>query len=159
MKIKQIVSVFIVLFVVVAAAQFSYAQCSACSQPKETSTVQSAVQGISEDLKVPNQETCPVMGKKINKEVFTDYKGKRVYFCCEGCIEKFKKSADEHMKKFEEESVVLADAPVTQENCPVSGNPVNTAFFTDLDGQRIYFCCGGCKAKFTADPKKYSVNL
>lgn len=35
------------------------------------------------------QETCPVMGGKINKAVFTEYKGKKVYFCCPGCDKKF----------------------------------------------------------------------
>ena len=35
------------------------------------------------------QTTCPVMGGKINKELFADYDGKRIYFCCPGCVKKF----------------------------------------------------------------------
>ncbi|MHC4555208.1 MAG: hypothetical protein ACYSUS_07965, partial [Planctomycetota bacterium] len=35
------------------------------------------------------QTLCPVMGNPINKEVFIEYKGKKVYFCCPGCDEKF----------------------------------------------------------------------
>lgn len=31
------------------------------------------------------QTLCPVMGGKINKEVYTDYNGMRIYFCCGGC--------------------------------------------------------------------------
>ena len=35
------------------------------------------------------QKTCPVMGGEINKETYSDYDGKRVYFCCPGCIGEF----------------------------------------------------------------------
>ena len=27
------------------------------------------------------QQFCPVMGGKINKDLYADYEGKRVYFC------------------------------------------------------------------------------
>jgi len=35
------------------------------------------------------QTTCPIMGKPIDKAVFTEYKGQKVYFCCQGCADKF----------------------------------------------------------------------
>jgi len=28
------------------------------------------------------QTTCPIMGKSIDKAVFTEYQGQKVYFCC-----------------------------------------------------------------------------
>jgi YHS domain-containing protein len=57
------------------------------------------------------QTTCPVMGGKINKEIYTDYEGKRVYFCCKGCIGEFKKDPAKHIKKLEEEGVALEKVP------------------------------------------------
>src|SRR4030042_1135933 len=37
------------------------------------------------------QTTCPVMdGNPIDKNVFTEYKGQKVYFCCQDCVAKFK---------------------------------------------------------------------
>ncbi|MHC5109113.1 MAG: efflux RND transporter periplasmic adaptor subunit [Planctomycetota bacterium] len=45
------------------------------------------------------QTICPVMGNEIDKEVFTDYLGVRVYFCCPPCIETFENSPDEYMAK------------------------------------------------------------
>ena len=27
---------------------------------------------------------------------------------------------------------------------------------TDYDGKRWYFCCGGCKSRFEADPSQYA---
>lgn len=45
------------------------------------------------------QTLCPVGGEKIDLAVFTEYQGKRVYFCCEGCIEPFKKEPEKYVKK------------------------------------------------------------
>lgn len=56
------------------------------------------------------QTTCPVMGGKINKEVYADYEGKRVYFCCGGCINGFRKDPVKYVKKLEGEGVTLENA-------------------------------------------------
>ena len=53
------------------------------------------------------QKKCPVMGGKINKDVYADYEGKRVYFCCEACISTFKSDPAKYVKKLEGEGVTL----------------------------------------------------
>jgi YHS domain-containing protein len=45
------------------------------------------------------QTTCPVMGSPINKDLFIEYKGKKVYFCCPGCEEKFKAEPEKYIAK------------------------------------------------------------
>ncbi len=45
------------------------------------------------------QTTCPIMGGKINKSVFTEYKGKKVYFCCAACKPKFEKEPEKYIAK------------------------------------------------------------
>ena len=45
------------------------------------------------------QKTCPVMGGEINKDLFTEYKGKKVYFCCPGCKEQFQKEPEKYISK------------------------------------------------------------
>jgi YHS domain-containing protein len=45
------------------------------------------------------QTACPVMGGAIDKTVFTEYKGKKVYFCCPGCIEEFKANPEQYVAK------------------------------------------------------------
>ena len=45
--------------------------------------------GFAEEKDLVPQTVCPVMGGKIDKEIFADYKGRRVYFCCEGCRPNF----------------------------------------------------------------------
>ena len=45
------------------------------------------------------QTICPVMAGAINKDLFTEYKGKKVYFCCEGCKEKFLEEPEKYLAK------------------------------------------------------------
>jgi YHS domain-containing protein len=45
------------------------------------------------------QKTCPVMGAPINKALFVEYKGKKVYFCCPGCEDKFKAEPEKYIAK------------------------------------------------------------
>ena len=48
------------------------------------------------------QTTCPVMGGQINKELYADYKGERVYFCCPACLPQFEKDPEKYIKKMKE---------------------------------------------------------
>ena len=61
--------------------------------------------------KETNQVKCPVMGGAVDKNVYTDYQGKRIYFCCPFCIKEFEKSPEKYMKQFEKEGVVLEETP------------------------------------------------
>ena len=46
------------------------------------------------------QKTCPVMeGNPINKKLFIEHKGKKVYFCCPGCEPKFKADPEKYIAK------------------------------------------------------------
>ena len=57
------------------------------------------------------QTTCPVLAGNVDKNVYADYKGKRIYFCCKGCDAEFKKDPEKYMKKLQEEGVSLEPAP------------------------------------------------
>lgn len=44
------------------------------------------------------QKICPVMPEmKINPDVFTEYKGKKVYFCCPACKPGFEKEPEKYI--------------------------------------------------------------
>lgn len=45
------------------------------------------------------QTTCPVMGGPINKDIFVEYKGKKVYFCCPDCKAKFEAEPEKYIAK------------------------------------------------------------
>ena len=57
------------------------------------------------------QTLCPVMGGKIDKKVFVDYQGQRIYFCCPACDAEFKKDPEKYMKKLKEQGVTPEPSP------------------------------------------------
>lgn len=58
-----------------------------------------------------SQTKCPVLNGKIDEKVFVDYQGKRIYFCCIGCIEEFNKDPQKYLKKMDEQGVTPAKTP------------------------------------------------
>ena len=45
------------------------------------------------------QTICPIMGGAINKDIFTEYKGRKVYFCCPECKTKFEAEPEKYIAK------------------------------------------------------------
>jgi YHS domain-containing protein len=45
------------------------------------------------------QKNCPIMDNPINKTLFVEYKGKKVYFCCPGCEDKFNAEPEKFVAK------------------------------------------------------------
>jgi YHS domain-containing protein len=60
---------------------------------------------------VKSQTLCPIMRGAINKNVHADYEGKRVYFCCSGCIATFKKDPAKYVAKLEKDGITLDKTP------------------------------------------------
>ena len=77
------------------------------SEPAPSETPAETMQGHAATMDEPaeavaavvEQTTCPVMGGAINKAIFTEYKGKKVYFCCSLCKEKFEAEPDKYIAK------------------------------------------------------------
>jgi len=67
--------------------------CKKKSEPAAPAEVEKAVSATIQ------QTICPIMGGVINKDIFTEYKGKKVYFCCAGCKEKFEKEPEKYLAK------------------------------------------------------------
>lgn len=65
--------------------------------------------------------------------------------------------------------VVLAEEPAAQgaeskpvkaqTTCPVMGGKINKSQYVDVDGKRIYLCCGGCAGAIKKEPAKYIQKL
>jgi YHS domain-containing protein len=73
------------------------------------------------ETKTMSQQICPVMtfgeiGCSVTKhDIYTDYDGKRIYFCSKGCREKFKKDPDKYLKKADEKGVQFEKTPVDRD--------------------------------------------
>jgi len=103
------------------------------------------------------QVQCPVMKGKIDRKFYADYKGKRIYFCCAGCIKAFNKNPEKYMKNLK--GVKLEKAPKPQVVCPVMNGKIDKKYYTDYKGKRIYFCCPNCIGEFKKNPGKYMKKL
>ena len=66
---------------------------------------------IKSDKKGKVQTLCPVMGEEIDKSIYIDVKGKRIYVCCGGCVKKIKADPDKYIKLLEDQGVELEKTP------------------------------------------------
>ena len=72
---------------------------------------------------VKNQTTCPVMeGNAINKKLFVDYEGKRIYVCCRGCIGEVKSDPAKYVKRLEAEGITLDKVTQPAAKAPAAGS-------------------------------------
>ena len=67
--------------------------CKKKSEPATSAETEQKTQAVIE------QTICPVMEAPINKELYTEYKGKKVYFCCPGCKGKFEQAPEQYLSK------------------------------------------------------------
>lgn len=97
---------------------------------------------------------CPVSGKDINPDCSSDFGGGKVYFCCGNCPKAFAKDTKKYTAKA---NLQLAKTgQVTQAKCPISKQPCKAEQAVEVEGTKVYFCCGNCKGKFekmSADEK------
>lgn len=86
---------------VVLAGLITLNGCKKKEAPKapEMPAAQPSAQGTTEAAGATEQTTCPVMGGAINKEIFTEYKGQKVYFCCPACKPEFEKDPEKYLAK------------------------------------------------------------
>ena len=90
-----------------------------------------------------------VTGEPINKKIFTDIQGQRVYHSSQEAAQKFKADPETYFKKAAADTLLLENI---QKFCPISGDDINKKHYLDYQGRRVYFCCRSCIKTFTADP-------
>jgi len=83
----------VAIFVVLSAGVSGCKKKTEPVTPSSPNTAQETVSAVTE------QTTCPVMGGAINKDIFTEYKGKKVYFCCTDCKAEFEKNPEKYISK------------------------------------------------------------
>ena len=69
------------------------------------------------------QSTCPVLGSPIDKNLYVDYQGKRIYVCCAGCIDEVKKDPAKYIEKLRKsgQSVEIIDSGKVKQVSPLPG--------------------------------------
>ena len=57
------------------------------------------------------QTACPVLKGNLDKNIYVDHKGQRIYFCCKGCDAEFKKDPEKYLKKMEAQGITPEKSP------------------------------------------------
>src|SRR4051812_24182804 len=84
----------------------------------------------ADDKKKDDAGKCPVSGKAASKEHAVDYKGGKVYFCCDMCPEAFKKSPDKFAGKAIHQMLETGEA--IEVACPLTGKKLDKETAIDV---------------------------
>jgi YHS domain-containing protein len=72
--------------------QYVYTCCEGCLN-EFNKNPETFVAKLSKDDQeaIKTNEVCPVSGEPVSKSISVEFEGRKVYFCCEHCVEKYKK--------------------------------------------------------------------
>ena len=100
----------------------------------------------------------PVCGMRVDpaKSRFShEHAGRTYHFCCGGCQTAFKTDPPQFLAS----AKASADMPVPSETvdpvCGMTVDPATNTISHEHAGRTYYFCSGGCRAKFQADPDRF----
>ena len=73
-------------------SQYVYVCCEGClSEFKKDADTFVVKMSKEERDAIRANTTCPVSGEAVSKDKFVEFEGRKVYFCCDGCKDKYKK--------------------------------------------------------------------
>jgi len=148
---RLVTSCLVLIFTVIAVSRVG-----AESKSEQTPPVAPAVAVQVPVAKKP-QTLCPIMGGPIDKSVYVEKNGLRIYACCKGCNPAIEKDFAKLVAKFESQGIAVQKVQTT---CPIlADEKINKKIYVDHEGKRIYVCCGSCLSKVQKDPAKYIEQL
>jgi len=72
---------------------------SGCQKKTESAAPPPAAEANATASADTEQKICPVMEMPIDKNIFVEYQGKKVYFCCGQCKAEFEKEPEKYISK------------------------------------------------------------
>ena len=84
---------------IVCAVMLTMVTLTSCKKESEPTVKEITSEVKDVTTEVIEQKTCPIMDTPIDKNLFTEYKGKKVYFCCPGCKGTFEKAPEKYLEK------------------------------------------------------------
>ncbi|MGQ0635821.1 MAG: hypothetical protein ACT4QC_14515 [Planctomycetaceae bacterium] len=86
---------------------------------------------------------CVMADKNAAKaEKSLDYKGGKIYFCCDNCPKKFDEKNAKHATKANHQ--LVATGQTKQGKCPISGQDFKADKEMTINGAKVNFCCDMC---------------
>lgn len=110
----------------------------------------------------------PVCGMTVNPATakhLRERQGKRFYFCCAGCAEKFQADPEKYLKAAPASGLVMLGSPPAKSSptkatvkdpvCGMDVDPTQAKFKAENQGKQFFFCSSGCLEKFQVEPQRY----
>ena len=105
---------------------------------------------------------CPADGRPIRMDLSAEYKDNKVYFCCPGCVEKFKSDSKPFAEAGDAQlKAIAAGAKINQFACPMCSKPHMAAVkrpvkkgLLDVKLADVYFCSDDCATAFEKENDK-----
>jgi YHS domain-containing protein len=112
---------------------------------------------LAEEVKLEGVKCLvnPKAAAKADKSV--DYKGAKVYFCCDNCPKAFAKDTAKFAAKANAQLVSTKQA--AQEKCPLTGGPTKADKTAKVAGVEVAFCCENCQGKVNKASADEAVEL
>ena len=98
---KTMLNFAMFMMLLIQSGAFLNAQTSGDTDKKTTAT----------ENNLKPQTECPVLGGAVDKSLFVDYQGKRIYVCCAGCIDTVKSDPEKFIKKLADKGEYAIDIP------------------------------------------------
>ncbi|WP_425617840.1 hypothetical protein NA78x_001530 [Anatilimnocola sp. NA78] len=99
----------------------------------------------ADGVKLEGVKCIMAPSKPANEAKSVDYRGAKVFFCCDNCPKGFAKDPAKHAAKANNQLVATGQAKQTA--CPFSGQPVDAATKITVNGADVAFCCDKCEGK------------
>lgn len=112
---------------------------------------------LAEEVKLEGVKCImnPKAAAKADKSV--DYKGGKVYFCCDMCPKGFAKDPAKHAAKANMQLVATKQA--AQEKCPITGMATKADKTAKVGEIEVAFCCENCQGKVKKASAEEAVDL
>ena len=114
------------------------------------------VTAIAGEINLENVK-CIVAPRDAKVTQSADYKKGKVYFCCGNCAGKFSKETKKYASKANLQ--LVSTKQYEQKKCPMSGNDLNPETAIKVAGQKVAFCCDGCKGTVEKSDEKKQMEL
>lgn len=85
--------------------------------------------------------------KSASVDSSVDYKGGKVYFCCDHCADTFRKDVklnEKAVHNLKANHQLVLTGQYVQKGCPMSGKEFDPDLMTEVGGVKIGFCNAGC---------------
>jgi Cu+-exporting ATPase len=123
-------------------------------KPEKADFVESVIPPAAYDEgDVAEDPICKMKVEKATADLFSDYKGKRYYFCNQYCKDTFEENPEQYEEKESGEPEIpeVAVDPI----CKMDVETATATLVSEYEGKKYFFCSPHCKETFDKNPEEY----